>query len=376
MLIQDLMNLAIEKKSSDIHLKSNKHLILRINGNLISIEEFFFSTEEIKNLIYSVMSKYQIEKFEKEKELDFSYDLENHARFRINVFYHTGAIGAILRIIPLKISTIEELNLPLILKDIALKESGLILCTGPTGCGKSTTLSSMIDYINVTKSCHIVTIENPIEFIFQDKKSFISQRELGIDTNSLSNALKHVLRQDPNVILVGEMRDLETISTAITAAETGHLVLSTLHTIDAKQTIDRILDQFPANQQQIIQRQLSQILIAIFSQRLVKSSSGENRIPIVEIMINSPSIKSLIANGKIEEILDMIENSKRYYGMQSFNQALIDLYKEKKINLEDAINISPKPDDLKLRIAGLSSGGDLIEKNKEDAFSHLNNKFL
>lgn len=374
MIIQDFMTLAIEKKSSDIHLKSNKPLILRINGILISFEEFFFSEEEIKSLIYSIMLPSQIQKFEKEKELDFSYNFDNHARFRINIFYYTGTIGVVLRIIPLKIPTIEELYLPLILKDLALKKSGLILCTGPTGCGKTTTLASMIEHINNTRAYHIITIEDPIEFIFQDKKSSITQRELGIDTNSLSNALKYVLRQDPNVILVGEMRDLETISTVITAAETGHLVLSTLHTIDAKQTIDRILDLFPANQQPLIQRQLAEILIAIFSQRLIKTASGESRIPVVEIMINSSSIKDLIAKGKIDEILDMIENSKRYYGMQSFNQALIELYKENQILLEDALTISPKPDDLKLRLTGLASGGDLIDKEEKDIFPYLNNK--
>jgi twitching motility protein PilT len=367
------------KRGSDLHLRASRPLTLRVNGLIHTVPEIIFSADEIRDLVFSIMSNVQVQKFEREKELDFSYDLEEKARFRINLFYHGGTMGVVLRHIPLKIPTIEELNLPLVLKELALKESGLILCTGPTGSGKSTTLASMVEHINKNKSVHIITIEDPIEFIFKDKKSVITQREVGIDTLSFAKALKHVLRQDPDVILVGEMRDLETISTAITAAETGHLVMSTLHTIDAKQTIDRILDQFPASQQRLVQRQLSQILVAVLSQQLVRTIDETGRVPVVEIMINSPTIKALIAEGKIEEITPVMEESKRYYKMQSFNQALIELCERRKIDVATALTLSNRPDDLKLKLAGLEAGGDLLPpllKEKKEGNAHQPDDFI
>jgi twitching motility protein PilT len=367
MELSHLLRALVEKKGSDLHLKVGAPPIFRINGVLVPQEGKPFTNEEIKNLIFGIMSPSQIKKFTKELELDFSYKVEEVGRFRVNLFSQLGTLAAVLRTIPLEIPTIDELNLPPILKDLALRNSGLILSTGPTGSGKSTTLAAMIDYINQNRAFHIITIEDPIEFVFKDKKSIITQRELGIDTWSLSSALKHALRQDPNVIFIGEMRDKETIATALTAVETGHLVLSTLHTNDAKETINRIMDVFPAEQQAFVQRQLAENLLAVLSQRLLPQLKGKTRIPVMEILINSSTIKGLIQEGKFDEIVKVMEESKSYYGMQTFNQALLELCAKGKIKPEDALYVSPHPGDLQLKLDELSESSPKPgQKKKKD----------
>lgn len=359
LILNDLLNMLVERKASDLHLKVGRPPLLRIAGKVVPTELDRLTLEDIKNLLYGIMTDFQIKDFEENWEADFSYSVQDTARFRVNVFKQKGYLGAVFRVIPLRIPTIDELSLPPILKDLALKSQGLILVTGPTGSGKSTTLASLINYINLSRQCHIVTVEDPIEFIYKDNLAVINQRELGLDTKSFSQALKHVLRQDPDVILIGEMRDPETISTAITAAETGHLVMSTLHTIDAKQSIDRIIDTFPSEQQNQIRLQLSLVLCGVISQRLLKRQDGEGRVAALEIMINSPTIKKLIQEGNTAGINKAIEESVSYYRMQTLNQALVDLVKEQVITEEEAMQASNNPDEFKLNLKGIFSGASL-----------------
>lgn len=356
MNIEELLNLLIERKGSDLYLKVNRPPLTRIHGKLIPTELGILTPQDTKNLVYSMLNPIQIQRFERELELDFSYTYKNIARFRVNIFYQRGVIGTVIRMIPYKVPTIDELGLPTVLKDLANKESGFILVTGPTGCGKSTTLASLIDYINSNRECHIITIEDPIEFVYQDNLSVINQREIGLDTRSFKDALKHVLRQDPDVILIGEMRDFETMSVAITAAETGHLVLSTLHTNDATQSMDRIIDSFPVNQQQQIRIQLSLVLRGVISQRLLNKADGSGRVAAVEIMINSPTIKKLIEEGRTSEIHKAIESSVLYYRMQTLDQALVELYNKGLITFEEALSASADAEELKRMSKGINTG--------------------
>lgn len=359
MELDELLHLVIERKGSDLHLKVGRPPLLRIAGKIVPTELEKLSPEHTKNLLYSIMNPYQIQKFEEEWEIDFSYGLKDLARFRVNAFFQRGVVGAVLRMIPYKIPSIDELGLPPILKDLSLKPQGLILVTGPTGCGKSTTLASMIDYINNHRQCHIITVEDPIEFIYKDQQAEINQRELGLDTKTFATALRHILRQDPDVILVGEMRDMETMATVISAAETGHLVFSTLHTIDATQSIDRIIDSFPANQQQQIRLQLSRTLQGVISQRLVRRIDGQGRCAAIEIMINSPTIRKLIEEGNISQIKKAIESSSTYYRMQTLNQSLVALVKNGIISEQEALSASGNPEEFKLNLKGIFSGSSM-----------------
>ena len=349
MKIEEYLKMIVDMGGSDLHLKANRPPLMRIKGDLLPLGGLpEISRDEIKEALYAMLSKMQIEKLEDELELDFSYIIEGVARFRGNILYQMGNIGAVFRVIPMKIATIEELGLPDVLNDIVDRKSGIILVTGPTGSGKSTTLAAMIDKINRTRHEHIITIEDPVEFVHQDNKCTINQREVGSDTASFGNALKRALRQDPDIILVGEMRDPETINIAITAAETGHLVFSTLHTVDAKQSIDRIIDTFPPGQQHQVRMQLGSALGAIISQRLVKTSDDKGRIGVFEIMINTATIRKLIQEAKVGMIDKIIAESALFYKMQTQNQHLFKLVEEGRITKEEALNTSKNQNDLRI----------------------------
>jgi len=348
--LEKLLQELIEKNGSDLHLKLGRPPVLRIRGDLVPMDHEPLKAEDIQQLLYSVTTAEQQKKLAQERELDFSFAVKTlSARFRGNAFYQQGVLGAVFRVIPAKIPTLDDLKFPAVLKDIASRQQGLVLVTGPTGCGKSTTLAAIIEHINENSPKHIITIEDPLEFVYQEKKSIINQREIGSDTYSFAGALKRALRQDPDIILVGEMRDQETISIAVTAAETGHLVFSTLHTNDAKQAIDRVIETFPPDAQHQIRMQLANTLLAVIAQRLLKRTDGKGRVAALEIMINSPTIKKLIEENKIAAISKTMEESVTFYQMQTFNQALFNLWKENLITQEDALTVSPNPNDLKIQ---------------------------
>jgi len=344
--VKKLLKLMLEKNASDLHITANSPIHFRVDEKLLPFEEEL-SPEEAKETVYSLLKPAQKEQFEKDKELDFSFEVKDLARFRVNVFYQRGCVGCAIRLIPFEIWDFDKCGIP---KELALeickKPKGLILVTGATGSGKSTTLASMVDYINSTKQNHIMTIEDPIEFVYRNKKSIVNQREVYSDTNSFGNALKHVLRQDPNIILIGEMRDLETIESALIIAETGHLVFATLHTSDASQTINRVVDVFPAHQQQQIRTQLSFVLLAVFSQQLIPHSSGKGRVLATEVLMSNPAVKSLIREGKIHQIYSTIQTSQKEH-MRTMNQSLADLCKKGLITKEEAFSKSMYPDELK-----------------------------
>ncbi len=351
--VNDLLKLLVEKKASDLYIKVARPPILRIAGILTPQEEFEpFNPDDTESLIYQMMNEVQLMKFEENMDLDFSYSLHGVSRFRVNSFRQRGVVGAVIRCVPYDIPTIEQLALPSVLKDLTAKPVGLILVTGPTGSGKSTTLAAMVGYINSLRNCHIITIEDPIEYLHKDDKAVIDQREVEIDTKTFKTALKAAMREDPEVLLMGEMRDLETISTAITAAETGHMVFSTLHTNDAPQTIDRILDVFPIDQQAQVRIQIASVLTAIISQRLLKRADDTGRIAAVEVMINSPFIKELIEKGHISQIHNTISASATYWRMQTLNQSIASLVKYKVVTIEEGLFNTPYPDELKLMIKG------------------------
>jgi twitching motility protein PilT len=349
MSIDQLLKIAIERNASDLHITAGLPPMLRIDGRLVPTEFPRLKPEDTRRLIYAILNDKQREKFERDLELDTSYGIPGYGRFRLNVFKQRGAVSAAFRSIPNIIKTPQELGLPDIVNELAKKRSGLILVTGPTGVGKSTTLAAIIDIINSTRSEHILTIEDPIEFIHTHKKSMINQRELGVDTYSFANALRAALREDPDVILVGEMRDLETISGVLTAAETGHLVLSTLHTIDAPQTIDRIIDVFPTHQQQQVRIQLAGVLEAIISQQLIPAATGSGRVLACEVLIANAAVKNIIREGKVHQ-LKAIMQTNRQIGMQTMDQALYDLWKENKITAEEAIARSSNHQEMKARV--------------------------
>jgi len=341
-ILKNLLEITLAQKASDLHISVGHPPILRIAGRLVPlIKRKKLSPEDSKGLAFELLNEKQQERFFKEKEIDFSYSLNNEARFRVNVFFQRGSISSALRLIPSKISTIQELNLAPILHELIRPSQGFVLITGPSSQGKSTTLAALVDEINHTRAVHIITIEDPIEYIFKDDRSIIDQRELNLDTLSFSKALKSTFRQDPDVIMVGEMRDPETISTAITAAETGHLVLATLHTNSAAQTIHRIVDTFPGSQQAQIRAQLSGSLLGVLSQRLVPRIKG-GLIPACEIMLNTPAVANLIRENKIHEIPMVIETSAEI-GMISLNRYLANLIRLKEIALEVGQNYSMNP---------------------------------
>lgn len=347
-LLKKLLEITIEKKASDLHISVGHPPTLRITRNLIRLEEEKIITpEDSEGIAFVLMDERQKEKFLREKEIDFAYDFDNLARFRINIFFQRRVISIALRLIPSKIRTIEELNLPYVLHKFTQATQGFVLITGSSSQGKSTTLASLIDEINHQRKEHIITIEEPIEYIFHDDKSLIDQREVYHDTLSFPRALRSTLREDPDVIMVGEMRDLETIATAITAAETGHLVFATLHTNSASQTIHRIVDVFPSFQQNQIRAQLSGSLLGIVSQRLVPRISN-GFIPACEVMISNSAIDNLIRENKIHEIPSVIETSRKD-GMISLNQSLAELINKKEITKEIALRYSLNPQELKGR---------------------------
>ncbi len=344
-ILKDLLGVALEQKASDIHVSVGHPPVLRIGGRLIRlVRKRVFAPEDSKGIALALMTKEQEERFLKEKDIDFSYNFNDKARYRVNIFYQRGDISCALRYIPNKIPTIEDLGLPPILHEFTRPSQGFFLITGPSSQGKSTTLASIIDEINHLKSAHIITIEDPIEYIFNDDRSIIDQRELGQDTLSFAKALKATFRQDPDVIMVGEMRDPETISTAITAAETGHLVFATLHTNSAAQSVYRMVDSFPGSQQNQIRAQLSGSLLGILSQRLVPRARG-GLIPACEIMLNTPAVSNLIRENKIHEIPMVIETSSEL-GMISLNRYLANLVRANEITLDVAQNYSLNPSEL------------------------------
>jgi twitching motility protein PilT len=348
----DLMKIAVERGASDLHLTVGLPPTLRISGRLVPTEYPRLRAQDTKRLLYGILNDKQKEMFEKNWELDLSHGLQGYCRFRINVFRQRGAVAAALRAIPETVPTREELNLPGILDELTQLNQGLILVTGPTGVGKSTTLACMLDNININRSCHILTVEDPIEYLHPHKKSMLNQRELGHDTQKWSNALRAVLREDPDVILVGEMRDLETIALTITAAETGHLVLTTLHTSDAAQTVDRIIDVFPPYQQQQIKIQLASVMQAVISQQLIPHASGVGRVPSVEVMIANPAVRNLIREGKTHQLYNAIQTGAKYR-MQTMDQCLLDLYKSQQITYEEAMGRTTHREELRRLIDAL-----------------------
>jgi twitching motility protein PilT len=345
--MEQLVHMMVEKGASDIHLVIGAPPQLRIDGVLQPTDDMEKLTPETcQQLIYSILTDDHKRRFEETHELDLSFGVKDVGRVRMNVFRQRGTIGAALRCIPNEVPSFEKLGLPPIVKDVAELPAGLVLVTGPTGSGKSTTLASIIDYINSTRREHIITIEDPIEFLHRHKKSIVAQREVGSDTKSFATALKYILRQDPDVILVGEMRDLETISAALTIAETGHLVFATLHTPDAAQSINRIVDVFPAHQQTQVRAQLSFVIQAIFSQLLLPKATGRGRVLACEVLIATPAIRNLIREGKVHQVYTIMQAG-RQYGMQTMNMALADLYNRGLITYEDAITYSTDPEGLK-----------------------------
>ena len=360
--IDDLLLTATAHFASDLHLKVGSFPIMRIGGELHPIGEApRLSPEDTLDMAFSMMSNRQKQKLKEVSEVDIAYSVKGLGRFRANIFQQRGSVSIVLRVIPDQSKNCAELGLPPVIDKIAEERRGLILVTGATGSGKSTTLAAMIDRINSTRSGHIVTIEDPIEFLHHDKKAFVTQREVDVDTRSFAEALRGALRQDPDVILVGEMRDLETISTALTAAETGHLVLSTLHTLDATETITRIVSSFPSHQQKSVRIQLAGILKAVISMRLVRASKGVDRVPAVEIMSSTGLIRDYIINEeKTYLIREAIANGASQYGMQTFDQSLFRLLQDGRISLEEAIHNATNSDEFKMRVAGILSAEQAI----------------
>jgi twitching motility protein PilT len=370
--INDLLKIAVEKGASDLHLKVGGYPILRINDNLAPLTDTKrLMPEDTIATAFSIMNNRQKQKFKDNLEIDIAYSVPGLGRFRCNVFQQRGSVGLVLRVIPVRILTVRELNLPVKLEEISMEPRGLILCTGTTGSGKSTTLAAMIDHINSNKTCHIMTIEDPIEFLHRDKKCIINQREVEVDTRTFSGALRSALRQDPDVILVGEMRDYETIETALTAAETGHLVMSTLHTLDATEAVNRIITVFPPHQQKQIRLQLASVLKAVISMRLIPRKDGRGRVPAVEIMVSTGFIREAIEiKEKTKMIRHAIAQGGTQYGMQTFDQSIYELYQKEFISYEEAIRRASSPDDFKLRCQGIVSSGDLAREEMELGISN------
>ncbi len=367
MNLNDLLKMTFEKRASDLHLKVGVPPILRIDGRLVPIEtEKRTTQEDALNIALSIMNPAQKTKFKEKNELDMAYAVPGLGRFRVNVFQQRGSVGMVFRQVPVKILTFEDLMLPTVLQKIANEQRGLILVTGTTGSGKSTTLAAMIDYINTARTANIITIEDPIEFLHRDKKSIVNQREIGSDTFSFSDALRSSLRQDPDVILVGEMRDFETISTALTAAETGHLVLSTLHTLDASETINRIITVFPPYQQKQVRMQLASVIKGIVSQRLVAKADGSGRVPAAEVLLGTLSVReAIIDDAKTRQIPSIIAQGLTHYGMQTFDQSLLMLYKKGYITYDEALLTASNPDDFALKVKGIQSTSDMAEEEDE-----------
>lgn len=373
MNIDELLKIAIEHDASDLHLKSGNFPIIRIHGKLNTLTSYpKLSPETTRQLAEQITNDYQKEQLKEEHDIDLAYSLPGFGRFRGSIYQQRGSYGIVLRIIPLEVAHIKELNLPKVIEDIAEETRGLVLVTGTTGSGKTTTLASMINHINERRKENIITIEDPIEYLHRDKKSMISQREVGVDVSSFARGLRASLREDPDIILVGEMRDRDTIDTALLAAETGHLVLSTLHTTDAPETINRIVSIFPPFQQRQVRLQLSSITKAVISMRLIPRKDGKGRVPAVEVMINTPYISDCINDReKTGLIRDAISSGVSQYKMQSFDQSIYYLYTEGFISYEQGLKYSSSPDNFKLRVMGIRSSQDVAIEDMEKELSKM-----
>ncbi len=360
MELNEILKVAIKGGASDIHLKSGLPPMFRVDGALVPLKNGErIMPDEIKSMAFAIMNPVQKARFEENREADLAYGIPGLGRFRVNCFQQRGSIGIVFRVIPFGVKTVEQLHLPKVCARIAQEHRGLVLVTGTTGSGKSTTLAAMIEQINSERTCHIMTIEDPIEFLIRDRRSIVNQREIGVDTHSFSNALRAALRQDPDVILVGEMRDFETIETALTAAETGHLVMSTLHTLDATETINRIISVFPPYQQKQVRLQLSMILKSVISQRLVPRADGKGRVPALEVLVSTALTRELIGDkDRTKELPDAISKGFTTYGMQTFDQSLMQLVKQDLVTYEEALKNVSNPDDFALRFRGIASTSD------------------
>lgn len=367
MNLNELLKVGIEHKASDLHLKVGSHPVIRVDGELQALTDFKrLMQEDTVAMAFSIMNARQKQRFKEEFEIDIAYSVPGLGRFRCNVFQQRGSVGLVLRVIPARILSIRELLLPKVLEKLCAERRGLILCTGTTGSGKSTTLAAIIDQINSTRLEHIITIEDPIEFLHRDKKSIVNQREVDVDTRGFAPAMRVALRQDPDVILVGEMRDYETIETALLAAETGHLVMSTLHTLDATETINRIISVFPPHQQKQIRIQLAAVLKAAISLRLVPRADGTGRVPATEVMIATPYIKECIENKeRTKFIREQIALGTSQYGMQTFDQSLYQLYKSGLITLDEALRRASNSDEFKLKVQGVQFTADIAREQME-----------
>lgn len=354
-IIDNLLRDLVSKDASDLHIKANNPPLMRIRGELKRINGPALTEDQTQAMLYDLLNDERRARLESFKEVDLSYYVEGCARFRVNMFWQRGKIGAVFRVIPFKIRTIDELYMPEVCKRIALLPRGLVLVTGPTGSGKSTSLAAMINHINISRRTHVMTIEDPIEYVHEDKVSIINQRELGTDTHSFAEALKHVMRQNPDVILVGEMRDLETIQLAITAAETGHLVFSTLHTVDAAQTMDRIVDVFPPQQQEQIRTQLGVTVQAVISQTLLPTKDNMGRVAAFEVMMATPAIRTLIRDGKTHQLYSMIQTMGEM-GMQTLDSHLLRLVREGKVDYDVALSKSSNSNEFARRAAAHTGG--------------------
>ena len=355
-----LLRHVAEGGGSDLHLTVGAPPTVRVRGEMTPVPgTATLTAEDLREALYAVMTERQRQVLEETRELDFAYAVPGLARFRVNVFWQREAVGAVMRLIPWRITPLEDLGMPPVVETFGHLKRGLVLVTGPTGSGKSTTLAAMLDQINRTRRGHIMTIEDPIEFLHQHQGCLVNQREVGADTLDFRSALKHVLRQDPDVVLVGEMRDFETIETAITAAETGHLVMSTLHTVDAAETIHRVISAFPPYHQKQIRLQLASVLKAVISQRLVPRADGEGRVPALEVMISTGLVRECIADEeRVSDLPDVIAKGFTSYGMQTFDQSLMQLLKEGLVTYEEALKHVSNPDDFALRFRGIDSTSD------------------
>jgi twitching motility protein PilT len=354
--MHDLLTIMIERGASDLHITTGTPPQIRLHGKLTPLTQFERLTpQDTQRLAYSVLNEGQKQKFEEDNELDLSFGIQGLARFRCNVYRQRGAVAAAIRVIPIKIRSFDELGLPPVVEQLADRPKGLILVTGPTGSGKSTTLAAMVDKINNERTEHIMTIEDPIEFVHHHKKCLVNQREVFSDTHSFKNALKYILRQDPDVVLVGEMRDLETISAALTIAETGHLTLGTLHTNSCAQTINRVIDVFPTTQQSQVRAQLSLVLEGVLSQQLIPTTDGRGRVMSLEIMVTTPAVRNLIREEKIHQIYSSMQAGQKF-GMQTMNQSLLELVQKRKITREEALNRSMLPDELSQLLGSVPGG--------------------
>jgi len=369
MHVNDLLKIAVDQGASDLHLKVGSYPMMRLRGILMPVaNDKKLDHEDVVAMSTSIMSTQQREKFKDSQEVDVAYSVPGLGRFRCNVFQQRGTVGLVLRVIPMQIRPIDDLGLPQVLKTIALEERGMVLVTGTTGSGKSTTLAAMIDHVNNNRDAHVMTVEDPIEFLHRDAKSMINQREVTVDTKSFAQALRSALRQDPDVILVGEMRDYETIETGLLAAETGHLVFSTLHTIDATETINRIVSVFAPHQQKQVRLQLAAVLKAVISQRLMPRADGKGRAPAVEVMVTTPFIRDCIVDReKTHLIRGAIAAGTSQYGMQTFDQSIFSLFAQKLVSYEEALRWASNVDEFKLRVQGISTTSDLSRDQMANA---------